>query len=1035
MATKKTPRRSAATKTASKVTKKKTTKKKAPATKKTAKKAAKKPASKKRATKRSAGGKSPTGNDAIRVEREIGGRTLVLETGRMAKLADGAIVARYGDTTVLATAQSGGENPNVDFFPLTVDYREKAAAGGKFPGGFFKREGRPTTREILTCRIIDRSIRPLFVDGFKHETQVLSQVLSTDRENESDTLAAIASFAAIAISSIPNTKTLGMCRIGLIDDELVINPTWSQLQSEENQLNLTVSAHDDAIVMVEAGAKQVAESVMLEALELGHEVAREIAAMIDELVAICGREKIEVTPPERDEKLVAAITKKFAKKMGDAATSGGRKFERGAAIKEVRNEIVEAFPPPKNATDDEAAKHEKFVKSVAGDLCKQGERDSILKGKRADGRRTDEIRPLDISVDVLPRVHGSALFTRGETQALCTATLGTADDRQFMDGIYPEERKNFLLHYAFPPFSVGEVRRFLAPGRREIGHGALAERSIEPVLPNPKEFPYSLRITSEILESNGSSSMASVCGGTLALMDAGVPLQQPVAGIAMGLVVEGKKIAILSDILGSEDHCGDMDFKVSGTGKGITALQMDIKCEGLARRTLEDALDQAREGRLYLLREMLEVIRQPRKEISPNAPRLESLMVPVDRIGAVIGPGGRNIRGMQEDYDVRITIEDDGRVEVAGLEAAKVNDCLERIRLMTADIEIGTVYKGKVSGIKEFGAFVELVPGQEGLCHVSELADGFIRSVTDVVQIGDEIEVKVIEIDDFGKIKLSRRALLVGEEGGGREGGDDAPRARGGREGRRPRRDDDEDRPRGRRPRRDDEDEDRPRGRRPRREEEDEDRPRGRRPRRDSEDEDRPRSRRPRREEEDEDRPRGRRPRRDSEDEDRPRSRRPRRDEEDEDRPRGRRPRRDDEDEDRPRGRRPRRDDEDEDRPRGRRPRRDSEDEERPRSRRPRRDEEDEDRPRGRRPRRDDEDEDRPRSRRPRRENGDDEDRPRGRRPRRDDEDEDRPRSRRPRRDDDEEDRPRGRRPRRDDNGEAEFSADDDRPRRGRRRR
>ena len=730
--------------------------------------------------------------NVVRVEREIGGRTLTLETGRMAKLADGAVVARYGDTMVLATAQSGTAREDIDFFPLTVEYREKAAAAGKFPGGFFKREGRPTTKEILGSRIIDRSIRPLFPDGYKAEVQVLSQVLSTDQENEGDILAAIASVAALAISSIPQTKILGVVRIGMKEDKLLVNPTWSVLQSPDCKLNLTVSAHEGAVVMVEAGAKEVSESVMLEALELGHKVARETAELIEELASKAGKKKVEFTKAGRDEALEKAVLKRFGKQLHAAPVTGADKFARHQAKSEVKKQIAEAFPPPTESTDKEIKAHNAMLAKICEEQMDIGEREAILSGRRADGRDHTTIRPITIEVGVLPRVHGSVLFTRGETQALVIATLGTVDDQQMMDGIYPESPRRFLLHYNFPPFSVGEVKRLGSPGRREIGHGALAERSVEVMLPPPAEFPYTLRITSEILESNGSSSMATVCGSTLAMMDAGVPLKQPVAGVAMGLVKEGDRIAILSDILGSEDHCGDMDFKVAGTGRGITALQMDIKCDGLTREIMERALEQARVGRMHVLREMLKVIRKPRETISPNAPRLISLKIPTDKIGLVIGPSGKNIRGMQDEFSVKINIEDDGMVTVAGMSSEKVESCVARIKAMTAEVELGTTYKGRVTSIKEFGAFIEVLPGQEGLCHVSELDVGFIRTVTDVVRIGDEVEVKVIAIDDFGKIKLSRKALLPGGDGpargprGGREGGPGGDDARF--EGRRPRR-------------------------------------------------------------------------------------------------------------------------------------------------------------------------------------------------------------------------------------------------------
>ncbi len=770
METKKPRSRSSAKKSAAKKTTKKTTSRRPAAGSKA-----------KSARKGSNGIEVVTEGNMVRVEREIGGRLLTLETGRMAKQADGAIVASYGETIVLATAQSSKARDDIDFFPLTVDYREKYAAGGRFPGGFFKREGRPTNKEVLACRIIDRSIRPLFPDGFKKEVQVLSQVLSSDLEVEGDILAAVGSFAALAISSIPHQQHLGAVRIGMVDGKFVVNPGWSVVKSDACTLNLTMAGHKDAVVMVEAGADEATEETMLEAFNLGHQVCIEIAELIDELVQHAGKPKVEFTPPEKDEKLEKAIEKKFGKALRAAVVAKGNKHERAAIKSEVMTELKEAFPAPEDLAGKEASKYLKDVGNFARSIADQGERDTILKGKRSDGRDWSSIRPITIEVGVLPRVHGSVLFTRGETQALCIATLGTVDDQQNRDGIYPEDPQSFMLHYNFPPFCVGEVRRMLGVGRREIGHGTLAERSIAPLLPKHESFPYTMRVTSEILESNGSSSMASVCGGTLALMDAGVPIRQPVAGIAMGLVVEGKKVAILSDILGSEDHCGDMDFKVAGTGKGITALQMDIKCEGLSQQVLEEALEQARQGRLHILREMLKVLRQPRKEVSPNAPRLVTLMVPVDKIGFIIGPSGKNIRGMQTEYAVKISIEDSGQVTIGGLDSKKVEACAAYIRDMTAEVEPGTVYTGKVTSIKDFGAFIEILPGQEGLCHISELSNTFISSVMDVVRIGDEVEVKVIAIDDFGKIKLSRKAIMPEAEG---DGDNDRGSQRGGGGGR-----------------------------------------------------------------------------------------------------------------------------------------------------------------------------------------------------------------------------------------------------------
>ena len=991
MATKKSAEGASAAKKSRSSTTKKTAKK-------TAKKATKKAAKKTSAKKAGSAAVAAAAGGHVVVEREIGGRTLTLETGRMAKLSDGAVLARYGDTVVFAAANSSKAPDHMDFFPLTVDYREKMSAAGVIPGGFFKREGRPSTKEILTCRIIDRSIRPMFPDGFRRDVQVLSQCIASDRENDGDVLAAIASFAALAVSSLPHGRSLGMVRMGHVDGELVVNPTWTQLQSEENKLNLTVAGHSDAVVMVEAGAKEVKEDVVLEALAQAHDVIKEIVEMVEELADKAGKPKMEFDAPVADTKLEAKIEKAHGKALRAAPLTLGPKQVRQAAIKAAKTAAEADFAAPASMDEADAKAHNKKVGEIIGGLVKKGERESILKGVRADGRDPEDIRPITIEVGVLPRVHGSVLFTRGETQALGVVTLAGTDAQQIIDGLMPEPRKRFLLHYAFPPFSVGETKRMLAPGRREIGHGALAERGLEPLLPTVEDFPYTIRVTSEILESNGSSSMATACAGTLSMMDAGVPIQQPVAGIAMGLVMEGKDYAVLSDILGSEDGCGDMDFKVVGTGRGITALQMDIKCEGLTREILAEALDQAKEGRLHILREMLKALRSPRKQLSPNAPRLESVQVPSEKIGLIIGPGGKNIRSMQEEYEVKISIEDSGMCTITGVNGEKVDKCLEHVKAMTAEVELGTVYTGRVTAIKEFGAFVEILPGQEGLVHVSELSNEFIRAVTDVVRIGDEVEVKVIAIDDFGKVKLSRKALMEPAEDDG-DGGEEQPRGRRGRrdeeggerEERRPRRsredrEDREERPsRGRRAPRDDDEGDREerRPRRPRREDREDDREerpaRSRRPRRDDEEEDRPR-RRGRRDEE-EDRPR-RRSRRDEDEDDRPR-RRSRKDEDDEDRPR-RRGRRDSEDDERPR-----RDDEEDDRPR-RRSRRDEEEDDRPR-RRSRRDEEDDDRPR-RRARRDegDEERDRPR-RRSRRDEGDDErERPR-RRSRRDEEDEGRP--------------------------------------------
>jgi len=723
--------------------------------------------------------------EPVRVERQIAGRTLVLETGRMAKQADGAVVATYGETVVLATAQSAKGREDLGFFPLTVDYRERTYAAGKIPGGFFKREGRPTSGEILTMRLIDRSIRPLFPENYQEEVQVMSEVLATDQENEPDWLAMTAAFAAIEVSSIPFEGPLGSCRIGLRDGKILVNPTYSELKSPENKLNLTVAGSRENIVMVEAGADSVPEETMLQALEKAQETCRIVAEAVAELREKAGKPKRDVPPVEVDQDLKSALEAEFKEKIREALRTEG-KLARKSAVSQVKEEAKARFALDESADPADRKLREKRISSYFEDLSRVVEREIILSGKRMDGRRWDEIRPISIEIGFLPRVHGSALFTRGETQALVTTTLGTVGDQQIIDGLFPEYRKRFLLHYNFPPFCVGEVKPIRGVSRREIGHGALAERALEPVLPSEDSFPYTVRVVSDILESNGSSSMASVCGGCLALMDAGVPLKNPVAGIAMGLVMEGDQVAILTDILGSEDHSGDMDFKVAGTQKGINALQMDIKCKGLTREILRKALEQARVGRIFILRKMLTALRAPRNQISPYAPKLERIQVNPEKIGLIIGPGGKNIRRLQEETGTNIEVEDDGTVTVSGPDTASVDRCKKILEDMTAEVEIGTVYEGKVVSVKEFGAFIEILPGQEGLCHVSELSDDFVKRVTDVVRIGDKVKAKVIDVDEQGKIKLSIKA--VESEENGEEGGP-APQRDEGREERSERRD------------------------------------------------------------------------------------------------------------------------------------------------------------------------------------------------------------------------------------------------------
>ena len=695
----------------------------------------------------------------IRVEREIAGRKLTLETGRMAKQADGAVLAGYGDTFVLAAAVVAAPREGIDFFPLTVDYREKTYAAGKFPGGFFKREGRPTTKETLTMRLTDRSVRPLFPEGYNEEVQVMAQVVSTDQENDPDIVAMIAAFAALHISKIPFLGPLGAVRIGHVGGKLVANPLFSELQKEDSRLELVVAGSSKAIAMVEAGAKEIDEDTMVEALALGQRVAAEVADLIQELQDKVRPKKIEVAPPPENETLVREVETKFGSRIGrDLQTPG--KLARKEAEGKTKEEILAEFT--QGITDEKKLlERQKEVEKAIEEIAVKAERDLVLSGRRADGRGHKDIREISVEVGVLPRVHGSALFTRGETQALVVTTLGTVDDEQIIDGLTEEYKKRFLLHYNFPPFSVGEVKPIRGPSRREIGHGALAERSLDAVLPPKEKFPYTLRIVSDILESNGSSSMATVCGGTLSLMDAGVPIKQPVAGVAMGLIKEGSKYAIITDIQGSEDHNGDMDFKVAGTGMGITGLQMDIKIAGISKEILREALYQARDARRFVLKKMLAALSAPRPKISEYAPRLEQIKIKPDKIGLLIGPQGRNIKKMQEEYKVTIAVVDDtGLVQVASPKSENVLRAVEAIRAMCEDPEVGRIYTGRVVSVKDFGAFVEIGPGQEGLVHVSEWSEEFIKRMNEAAKVGDTVEVKVVLIDDSGKIKLSRKAVM-----------------------------------------------------------------------------------------------------------------------------------------------------------------------------------------------------------------------------------------------------------------------------------
>ena len=693
-----------------------------------------------------------------RVQREIAGHLITLETGQVARQALGSVIATMGETKVFAAVAQGPARADQDFFPLTVDYREKTEAAGKIPGGFFKREGRPTTKEILTMRLTDRSIRPLFTEGFKDEVQVMSHALCYDGVYNADVLSMIAAFAAVHISGLPFHGAMGAVRIGHLDGRLVAYPPDDR-RREESRLDLVVAGHRDAICMVEASAKQLSESEMIDALEMAHQIIKEIADLADELCKQAGKPRQTFKLPEGDAELERTVAGYHADLKAVIFTPG--KHERQEAIARISDACVNSLVSSIGDPAQKAART-KAAKAAFGDLIYKVERECILEGKRADGRSTVDIREITIVPNFVPRQHGSTLFTRGETQALVSVTLGTPDDEQIIDGIDTEYRKHFYLHYNFPPYSVGETRRLAGPGRREIGHGMLAERALQAVLPPKERFPYTLRIVSDITESNGSSSMASVCGGCLSLMLAGVPISQPVAGIAMGLVCEGERFVILSDILGSEDHHGDMDFKVAGSGVGITALQMDIKVKGVTRSMLELALEQARVGRKHILRKMLDVVSRPSEQISQFAPRMENVRIPSEKIGYLIGPGGRNIKAMQELYKVRISIVDDtGNVQVAGIDRVKVQACIDAIKSMTDTPKIGTRYTGTVKSVKDFGAFIEILPGVEGLCHISELDMGYINRVIDVVQVGDSIEVEIINVDDRGKIKLSRKAILI----------------------------------------------------------------------------------------------------------------------------------------------------------------------------------------------------------------------------------------------------------------------------------
>jgi polyribonucleotide nucleotidyltransferase len=684
-----------------------------------------------------------------------GGKKLHFETGRMAKQASGAALVTQGDSVVLATAVASPDpKEGIDFFPLTVDYREYAYAGGRIPGGFIKREGRPSEREVLTCRQIDRPIRPLFPEGFRNETQVIALVFSADKENDPDIVGINAASAALALSDIPFGGPVGAVRVGQVNGEFVVNPSYAERR--ESPISITVVATKDGIVMIESGAQEVEESVVLDAIEFGHGEIKKIVAAIDDLVSRAGKTKRTVTPPEFDQAYYEALNAKIGDRLKDALdTSAHPKFESYALVKQIKDELAKEVAEG----EDPAAAKKKLAKYYEA-LRENIFREQVTKDRiRPDRRGFDQIRPITIETGVLPRTHGSALFTRGETQALVTATLGTNDDSQRLESFEGEQKKRFMLHYNFPPFSVGEVGRMTGVGRREVGHGALAERAISAVLPSEAESPYALRVVSDILESNGSSSMASVCGASLALMDAGIPLKAAVAGIAMGLVKEGDSYAILTDIAGAEDHYGDMDFKVAGTRKGITALQMDIKISGLTGQIMREAMEQARRGRLFLLDTMDAALSAPREEKSKFAPQIRTLQIPTDKIRDLIGPGGKTIRGIIEATQVKIDVDDTGRVNVASSDEEGLKKALAMINDLTAVPEAGKTYLGKVVRLAEFGAFVEIFPGTDGLLHISEIAEHRVKDVKDELREGDQVLVKVLGIEG-NRIKLSRKALL-----------------------------------------------------------------------------------------------------------------------------------------------------------------------------------------------------------------------------------------------------------------------------------
>lgn len=708
----------------------------------------------------------------VRVEKKIGPQVLSLETGQLAKQASACVIVQYGDTVVLTAVATGPSRPGTDFFPLTCDYRERMSAAGKFPGGFLKRESRPTTKETLTSRLMDRPIRPLFAKGFNDEVQIQSIVLSSDLQNDGDILAMIGAAACLSISSLPFQGPLASVRVAKIDGQLIPFPTSEQL--EESELDLIISGSEKSILMIEGFAQEMPESEMAEAIAFAHNVVREIIGLINELVQRIRPAASTFVPPSDDGLLDRLKQNYFDRYRGAKQTDG--KQARAEATGALKEQALAEFIPDPNAP---GAICKNAFSTAWHELESMAVRDLILNGTRPDGRDHTSLRHIECEADLLPRTHGSAVFQRGETQALVTVTLGTSRDEQRVDGLVEEYSKKFMLDYNFPSFSVGECRPIRGPGRREIGHGALAERSVAPVIPDPEEFPYTIRVISDILESNGSSSMASVCGATLGLMAAGVPISNPVAGISIGLVKEGDRWVLLTDIIGDEDHFGDMDFKIAGTPEGVTGIQLDLKIDGISEEIIRATLKQAREARMEILRKMITAIPRPRSETSRYAPRLLRTKIDSDKIGLLIGPGGKNIRAIQEDTGATIDVEDDGTVVVAAMNGDAAKAALLRVEACTATAQIGKIYDGTVSSVRDFGAFVEILPGRDGLVHISELSSGYVASVDDICKVGDPMKVIVIDIDEQDRVKLSRRRALeelgIEDEFAGAEEGDERP--------------------------------------------------------------------------------------------------------------------------------------------------------------------------------------------------------------------------------------------------------------------